>query len=406
MPDSVESADDTQRSVGHPLPDSASAPRVMTVCLIAQIASVMPVFLLGAFAPLMTDDLGLTPFMLGIAVAAFYGAAAVGALFLAPFADTAGVWRVTNLSLAVVALCGILMALIADSFEMVVALIVLGGLMNGSIQPATNVIVSRFIPTKRQGLAYGLKQAAIPLSTMLGGIAVPVIGLSVGWRWAFMLSVVTALAVLLMTPKGREPRTKTGNVGRQRLPGRILLILALMMGLAAAVSNAMAAFLALAITEQEHSASDAGLVIAAGSLFCVAMRVGLGGLVDRWNLPLMWVVAALLMVGTGSYLGLAYWQTLPLLTFSAFLAFGFGWGWSGLVLLAIGRASIGSVGASTGMTHAGVFTGGVVGPMAFGWVVQEHGFLLAWQGLAVASTCAAGLAIWMSTLLNRVSESR
>jgi MFS family permease len=378
----------------------------MGVCLTAQIASVMPVFLLGALAPLMSDDLGLTPLSLGAAVAAFYLAAALGSFFLAPFADTSGVWRVTNLSLLVVALTSASMVLFADTLARLFAIILLAGLVNGCIQPATNVIVSRFIPAGSQGLAYGLKQSAIPLSTMFGGIAVPTIGLTLGWRWAFMLSVFTALMVLMITPKGREIKIPRGKRKTMPLARKILIPLTVMMGLAAGVSNAMAAFLALSITAQGHSASYAGLVIAAGSLICVIMRIGLGVAADRWKLPLLRMAAMLLLIGAASYLVLAYSEALHLLTIASLLAFGFGWGWSGLLLLAIGRASSGAVGAVTGVTHAGVYIGGVLGPVFFGWIAQAHSFTLAWQSLTVISVIAAGLSIRISVLLRHSAESQ
>lgn len=35
-----------------------------------------------------------------------------------------------------------------------------------------------------RGLVFGLKQAAIPLATMLGGVSAPAIAVTLGWRWA------------------------------------------------------------------------------------------------------------------------------------------------------------------------------------------------------------------------------
>ena len=385
---------------GHPA-QSLPAFRAMGVCLGAQIASIMPVFLLGALAPLIGADLGMTPFLLGAAVAVFYGASAIGSLFLAPFADTSGVWRVTRLALGVVAIAGLMLTFAAYSVAVIFVVIFLSGLMNGCIQPTTNVIVSRFIPAGRQGLAYGLKQAAIPLSTMLGGVAVPVIGLTLGWRSAFLLSVLAAVIVLAMTPRQRRPESLNSEGSNQRLENGILLPMTVMMGLAAGASNAMAAFIASSITAVGHSAGSAGLVIAAGSLFCVIVRIGLGIAADRWHLPLLRMAGALFLIGALAYLILAFSESMALISLATLLAFGFGWGWAGLLLLAIGRASKGAIGASTGVTHAGVYVGGVLGPIAFGWIAQAHSFALAWQILAIVSILAAGLSLWVSAQLRR-----
>ena len=375
--------------------------RAMNVCLGAQIASIMPVFLLGALAPLIHADVGFGPVALGSAVAVFYGASALGSLFLAPFADTAGVWRVARSALGVVVIAGLAMTFLAQSVAMILVVTFASGVMNGCIQPTTNVIVSRFIPGTRQGLAYGLKQAAIPFSTMLGGVAVPVIGLSLGWRWAFLLSVLAALVVLSVMPWERGPRSPRRGGADRRLENGILVPMTLMMSLAAAASNAMAAFMASSITAAGHSAGSAGMAIAAGSLFCVAVRIGLGVAADRWRFPLLRTAGAMFLIGGGSYLILAFSEGMVLISFATLLAFGFGWGWAGLLLLAIGRASTGAIGASTGITHAGVYVGGVVGPIAFGWVAQTQSFALAWQMLALVSVVTAGLSVLVSHRLRK-----
>ena len=53
-------------------------------------------------------------------------------------------------------------------------------------QLASNAALARHVPAHRQGLSFGVKQAAIPVSTLLAGAAVPTIALTAGWRWAFV----------------------------------------------------------------------------------------------------------------------------------------------------------------------------------------------------------------------------
>ena len=47
----------------------------------------------------------------------------------------------------------------------------------------------------RQATLFGAKHAGIPGSTLLAGLAVPVIVVQYGWRWAFVAAAATALAV-------------------------------------------------------------------------------------------------------------------------------------------------------------------------------------------------------------------
>ena len=77
------------------------------------------------------------------------------------------------------------------------------------------------MPAHRQGLSFGVKQAAIPVSTLLAGAAVPTVALTVGWRWAFVAAAVAALTALALVPAqapgaGRAAATGTGRGPRGR----------------------------------------------------------------------------------------------------------------------------------------------------------------------------------------------
>ncbi len=90
-----------------------------------------------------------------------------------------------------------------------------------------------------------------------------------------------------------------------------------------------------------------------------------------------------------------------MITLGSMLAFGMGWGWSGLSILAIVRASPRDAGAATGFTQAGVFAGAVFGPLAFGWIVQQGSYAPAWFTMAGIAMAAAFLAIWSDRLIGR-----
>src|SRR5690606_19508698 len=57
----------------------------------------------------------------------------------------------------------------------------------------------------RQGIAFGIKQSAIPLATLLGGIAVPAITLSVGWRWTYVAGATFAVLAAALVVSDRRP---------------------------------------------------------------------------------------------------------------------------------------------------------------------------------------------------------
>jgi hypothetical protein len=75
------------------------------------------------------------------------------------------------------------------------------------------------------------------------------------------------------------------------------------------------------------------------------------------------------------------------------IAFGIGWAWPGVSNLAIVKNYPRAPAAATGITQTGVHVGGVLGPFAFGSLVEALGYRGAWLGAAVWSGTAALLVI-------------
>ena len=89
---------------------------------------------------------------------------------------------------------------LAHSLPVLVVALGFGGLSNALAQPAANALVVRSVAARRQGLALGVKQAAIPMATLLAGLAVPSLGLTVGWRWAFVGAAGLSVAATTLVP--------------------------------------------------------------------------------------------------------------------------------------------------------------------------------------------------------------
>lgn len=371
--------------------NSVSAQRALGVALSAQTVAMLPVFLMGSMAPFLLVDLGLSVFQLGLLVATFYGASAIGSATLARLSDRSSTWWVIRVALIVLTLLGLAMALIVQNSWSAAAVLLVAGLANGCIQPATNVLVSRFIPPHRQGLSYGLKQSAVPLATLLGGISVPLVVMFFGWRATFALTGLLTLAIILVIPRERSvpASSKRAEAVISRLPRPLLLKLALMSGLGAACANAMAAFLVPSITRSGFDPALAGMTLAAGSILSIAIRICAGHIADRMPVDLFNVVAIMFLGGAAGYLLLAFSETYALIFLATLAVFGMGWGWSGISILGISRASEGAVGAATGFTQSGVYIGAVIGPAMFGWIAEADSFAMAWVVLSIAAAAAS-----------------
>ena len=120
----------------------------------------------------------------------------------------------------------------------------------------------------------------------------------------------------------------------------------------------------------------------------VATRIAAGYLADRFESGHLRVVSLLLGASTAGYVAAATGSTV-LVPLGAIFALGVGWGWSGLMLHSVIRAYRNSPGAASGMTFGGLNVGGVVGPFAFGLLVEQISYGAAFLTMAACALLAA-----------------
>lgn len=382
--------------------DSASSGRTtLVLALLAQAQAMIPVSMMGSLYPLISQEIAVRTDQLGFIVACFFAASALGSILLAPLADVLGPWKVARLSFAGLIAGGVCLMLSAN-FAMLAAGMAIAGIANGCVQPATNVAITRFVPAGRQGFAFSLKQCAVPVATMVGGLTVPMIGLTLGWRAGFALAALMATLIFFLLPAGGAISAQPKRNGTKSMPMSLLVMLGVMAGLGAGSANAMAAYLAAYSVHKGISPASAGLLLASGSIVSIMVRLALGWAADRYRMPLMAVVGLCFGGGAAAYVLLGFSDSVATLVAGALLGFGMGWGWAGISLLAIVRASVGRAGRATGITQAGLFTGAVIGPLSFGWLSQAVSFTAGWIALACATFIAALLAFvgqrWMEWL--------
>lgn len=352
----------------------------------------LPVFLLSAQSVLVRDDLRFSEPQLGLAVSAFFGAAALTSLAASAPAERLGRRGSTIVagSLAAVSTLGI--ALGAVSYPVLLALLVVSGMANAALQMTANVALARSVPPGRQGLAFGVKQSAVPVSTLLGGLAVPTVGILVGWRWTYAVATVAAVLVILggLRVPRRKPEARRTGGRRERAPTGALVVSAVAMTLASAAVNSLGAFLPAWAFQVGLAPGTAGLLLAGVSAVCVVARVVSGLAADRRsgrNLP---VVAGLMALGAAGLVLLSL-GNVPTLVAGAFLAFAIGWSWPGLMLFAIVRVGRDSPATASGAVQAGAFTGGASGPVLFGLLVAATSYPAAWRTAAAVLFVAAAL---------------
>jgi predicted MFS family arabinose efflux permease len=367
------------------------------------IACVVPVFLLGGLAVQIGEDLSFSPAGLGLAVSVYFGVSALASVPSGALVERHGPAAVARAGILLAAASLVAIAGLARSYAVLLVLLAVSAGANALGQLASNSALARHVPPGRQGLSFGVKQAAIPVSTLLAGLAVPAIALTAGWRWAFVAAAGGALTALFLVPPGERPPAPTANRRRSPAAGA-LVVLGAAATLAAGAANGLGTFLVDSAVARGLDPGLAGLTLTFGSAVCVVGRVLGGWLADRRASGHVATIAGMLVVGAVG-LGLLALTGPAALAVGVVLGFGLGWAWPGLMNFAVVQLHPQAPAAATSITQTGVYAGGCVGPLALGTIAAHSGYPRMWLTAAAAMLLAAGLMLAGSRMLRRRSTS-
>jgi MFS family permease len=366
--------------------------RVGAGAVVIAVVTVLPMFLTAGLAVQIGTDLGFAPSALGIAPGAFFGAMVLTSPFAGRLVNRLGAVRAIRWAVVVISAVLVLTAATTQSLPVLAGYLALAGVANAMAQPATNLLLAQHIPRNRQGTAYGAKQSAIPIASMLAGLAVPALALTVGWRWAFAaFAVIAALAACwpFQTARGLV-RTSAADIFDIRLPRRTLVLLAVGVSFAAAGGSTLAIFMVASAVDTGLAEASAGLLFALASGVGIAARLLSGLRADQRGRNHLWFVSLMLVVGA---VGVGFLATdhLTLFVVGAPIAFGAGWGWPGVFILSIVNLHPTNPAAATALTQIGTSAGCVVGPLTFGALAGTWSYQAAWGATAAALLLAAAV---------------
>lgn len=379
--------------------------RVVLTVGVGLVVPSLPAFLIGATAAQVRHDLGVSEVVLGAAVAVLYVAGAVAAPFTGILADRRGARASIAMGsvLSAGAMTGI--ALFAERWGELMIFMACAGVGIALVDPGLTRLVAGSVPAGRRGMVFGIKEASIPLATMVAGFAVPTIAVTVGWRWVFAVGLVPFLAVmLLLATAGSAPRdvAPVAAVGPEprRGPGRrATLALAVGAALASMAATGISVFLTDSAVAAGMSQSYGGVLLGAASVVGVIVRVASGMLADRRPDSATVLMPWMLVVGSVTML-LGATGTAVFLEVGTVGAIAGGWGWTALFFLTLVRADPLRPGAVAGIGLAGLAIGNALGPIVFGAVAQAVSYSAAWLLAAVAAASAAGAMYVGGRLLN------
>ena len=245
-------------------------------------------------------------------------------------------------------------------------------------QPGADLTLARGVPAGRQGVAFGAKHTADTFAVLTAGLAVPVLGVTLGWRWAFALIALLVLPIAVLLPRnlfdgaGHAARQIAAVAGTARRPGP---------GPRCGVSwssrwrpdwhqaggptRPPPSCVAYTV-DTGVATSTAGLLLTLGGTMGGTSRIFMGWLADRRSGHHFAVCTGLVAVGALGYLILAFAGDAVTFAVGAVLALGIGWSWHGLYVYAVVRSHQHAPAAATGIAHLGPFVGGVTMPVILG----------------------------------------
>lgn len=406
----VDHSDPRQRDPQASAPSATFAGPVTASLNITTVANLAPLLTSG-LAVQIRDELDFSETALGVTVGGFFLVGALSSAVSGRVVERVGPQAALRLSARVTAVVLLGIGLFARSWLLLTIFVACAGLANAWSQPATNLYIARGVAPERHGIALGIQKSGVPMASLLGGLAVPTVGLTIGWSWAFVFGAILALVASTYIPPiaGEEPKLRKkeaalGPAPRPDVPTRLLVVLAIATGLAACGSSALSSFFVLTSVETGMREAVAGILLVAGSMVGIGARLALGLNADRgsrnaWNtLTIMFAIAALsfVAIATGS-------KTMLLLAMP--FAFATGFAWPSLYHLAVVRANPSAPGAATGITMTGSFTGAVSGPLIFGVLAEHASYAWAWSFAVVAMAAAAMVIVIAGRLIQALTKS-
>ena len=362
--------------------------RPASVAMAVDTVGVLPVFLTGAFAVQLRAEIGLPINALGLVYASYFAAAALLSARLAVVAERSGPeWSLRiGCGIYVAAFVGI--ATVGRSAISLSVFIALAGVGTALTRSASSVLVARNVDPGRQGLAFGLKHCSIPVATLLAGLAVPTIALTIGWYWAYVIGAGLTLIVMAAIPRPSGLGDPKAQEGRADMSMGLLIFAAVAFGLGSSAAASLGAYTVSTAVASGMADGAAGLLVALGSVVGLTSRLAVGHWSDRRRGSQLDLVSWMLALGAVGFLLLSTligWVVLIAVP----LAFATGWAWLGSYNLAMVKLNPVAPGAAVGVTQTGAFVGAIVGPAGLGFLAERTSFTAVWAAAAVTSGSAA-----------------
>jgi len=350
---------------------------------------------LGILATFIIDDLSISRAELGIVLGLINVASAVLSPVAGRVTDRIGGKRAL-IALFVTAGATFLILGTAVAYGMLLVGALAGAFSQATANPATNKLIAEDIPVGKRGMITGVKQSGVQAGIFLGGLTVPTLAISLGWRGAYLIVAVVPLVVATVAawvlPSAPKAHTEQRNRSTDPLPRAIwwLAGFGFLMGFSGAVT-----FLVPLFSEEELGLSPVVGGIAAAVIAFVAVpgRILWSRYAERSGafrgslatMAVLSIAAAGLFYLSGAAAAWLLWPAAVLIAVGSS-----SWNSVGMVAVMV-EAGVAATGRASGVVLFGFLTGLGIGPPIFGAIIDGTGsYDLMWLLSALA---AAGSAV-------------
>lgn len=389
----------------------------LLLALFLSMGAILPQLLVGALAVDIQATVGISNAWFGAMVSAYFLTAAImakrcGALVRRLGWPTAAMWSTT---LVIVAL-----AVIAARPSLLLLGLMCGGVAWALAATSGNVVLARYAREDRKGLLFGIRQTGPPAASLLAGLGVGIAIALGSWRWSLALGAILPAATLAFALYARsrldggaaqpdaaaEPKSdqQFGQLGERAEPPasapdsgggewrRQIHLLTLAGSLGTISVSSTTSFIGRGLDGAGLQAARVGSVIIAISVAGIVARVVAGWFADRRRGAVPWLLGGMMWVGALGFVLMSTGRT-NLVVAGALLAYAGGWGWAGLIQFSAVQTGAASVAEASSILQRGLSIGAALGPVTFGWVVDQVSIDRAWLMLMVASLIGGIIAV-------------
>jgi len=380
--------------------DKADGPRRLGVVLpLAMGVGPISLYALSALSPLVLTQLHLSRSEFGSLATVTFVMGAVGSMAAAR-ATTALGGRFVLLTLFVAAGMAVGVVASATSLVWLFVGVAVSGLAQSLSNPATNDLISAFVPAPRQGVLVGVKQSGVQMSQFFAGLALPTAALVLGWRAAVAVTATLAAAGWWLTLRGvpRPLTVLTRNSVRPQLPGEVWWLSGYMFLMAAGMQATNVYLPLFSYQRTGVGTTAAGLTVAVVGGMGLTSRIVWGRVSGRRPTR----VQPLLLGLAAASVGAATLLVVAQLTGQAW------WVWTAaavdgasavaanvvVVIAVVGGMERRVVSTASGVVAVAMYLGFASGPLTFGLLVDNFGgYTSAWIAVGTAYALAAAVVI-------------